>query len=574
MACIVFSAVLQLPVQLLAVDVGLVTRRAGVALLRREGQDAGGEGIQLATGKAKEKGVDGSDPTYYGKPTAGKSVYQRADQVAAGAATTSFVEKNLSYMDKDWPLACSKPPCCPVVGCAPKWKWNHQEYSGCTDADSTGQFWCSEQAVMTSTSSWHWCIPNECPSGAGTTFNAEDSSKVLEVPANGGCLAPQNVDSSATVSCAEGSTIKMSSWCTPRCAGGKIVSINLTALPASSSCGTTTSRGNKLCCTAGEFSPPTFTCGKATFGQIDRDADGLISREEYDWAYGNVAAQLARAEAIHSAPPAKATNRHAGNIMNDADFNPITYFYIKGTAAMFCAIGIYMMLQVFFGARRLGKSHTVDTVPPNELIVTAPNDCGGPYALQDVIAGGHPTWKHTSAEFYIYLGTDGNWIIGGAAEKSKRFVCDTGLIASTSEHDGVWPHGVGRGNWSVFDGKTFVPNPSVNIIHAEPARLEVLTNTRGAGIYVLVPDQRPNGFPLWACEDGQHWIYGGLAGQWFVGGPAEQAAAFACDVGVVATVTLHDGALPNQIGQGNWMTFDGEQWLIDPNINVVLSLTQ
>ena len=56
--------------------------------------------------------------------------------------------------------------------------------------------------------------------------------------------------------------------------------------------------------------------------------------------------------------------------------------------------------------------------------------------------------------------------------------------------------------WSVFDGKTFVPDPTVNIIHREPERLEVITGGRGAGIYVLVPDKRPNGYPLWASEDG------------------------------------------------------------------------
>jgi hypothetical protein len=259
-----------------------------------------------------------------------------------------------------------------------------------------------------------------------------------------------------------------------------------------------------------------------------------------------------------------------GSIFSHEDFDPVTYWYIMLTAIMFAVVGVNLIVQVVKGASKMGKSHTADSLPPNEVTIAAPNACAGSYALHGE-SNGYPTWKHKSEDLYLYSGTDGRWLVGGTAEKNKGFACNTGMIGSVDEHEGVFPQGVGSGTWGVFDGNEFVPD-KINVLHQVPERLEVQTAGLGAGTYIKVPDQQRNGYPVWANEDGQYWLYSGLAGQWFVGGVVEQAAAFACDTGVVASITLHDGAMPNQLGQGNWMTFVEDQWTTDPNTNVAVSI--
>merc|ERR1719410_1672580 len=52
--------------------------------------------------------------------------------------------------------------------------------------------------------------------------------------------------------------------------------------------------------------------------------------------------------------------------------------------------------------------------------------------------------------------------------------------------------------------------------------------TACSGLYVLVPNERPNGHPLWRQETPEqlHWLFCSESGRWCIGGPDVQKDSF------------------------------------------------
>jgi hypothetical protein len=333
-------------------------------------------------------------------------------------------------------------------------------------------------------------------------------------------------------------------------------------------CGKADVTYDKLCCGANHtYHPSSFKCIDNTFEGIDQNLDGKISKLEWDVAHGITSiydeSMAKRANAEAAATQAK-TYKDEGTIFDDPDFNPVTYFYVEGTAVMFSLAALYALFLVFknmcSGPKRLAPG-----APglPERLQVKVTTDHAGIYVLvEGTISNGFPVWKHEAQDYYIFASTSGKWLVGGPPNK------DAGAISSAKDHCGEWPHLMGTGQWMIFDGTSFQVDASVSISIPAPGQLEVRTTGEAAGKYMLVPNQQANGYPLWQRTDSKMWIYSGLAGQWFVGGEQEQADNFVCDRGVVSSVAPHEGRMPDKLGSGQWMAFDGEQWKVDMQITV------
>lgn len=101
-----------------------------------------------------------------------------------------------------------------------------------------------------------------------------------------------------------------------------------------------------------------------------------------------------------------------------------------------------------------------------------------------------------------------------------------------------------------------------------PATLTVTSEYGHGGTYHLVPGLRPNGLPLWKRESGQDWLFCGVSGQWFIGDEFEEQQNFRCDTGNIASYEVHAGRMPDEIGPGGWLYFNGEDWLEKRDLNI------
>jgi len=87
------------------------------------------------------------------------------------------------------------------------------------------------------------------------------------------------------------------------------------------------------------------------------------------------------------------------------------------------------------------------------------------------------------------------------------------------------------------------------------------------GEYELVPDQLPQGYPLWRKRGALRWIYTGLDHKWYIGGQSSADRNFKCASGFVFRDKRHDGVMPDRIG-GPWERGNGSEWHPDPSILV------
>eukprot|EP00929_Paragymnodinium_shiwhaense_P063233 TRINITY_DN31603_c0_g1_i1.p1 TRINITY_DN31603_c0_g1~~TRINITY_DN31603_c0_g1_i1.p1 ORF type:complete len:1055 (+),score=232.77 TRINITY_DN31603_c0_g1_i1:155-3319(+) len=90
-----------------------------------------------------------------------------------------------------------------------------------------------------------------------------------------------------------------------------------------------------------------------------------------------------------------------------------------------------------------------------------------------------------------------------------------------------------------------------------------------SGNYALVPGVSPNGFPLWKQAAGDHYLFSGLTGRWFIGDLSERDINFEADTGLVASLHLHAGRMPDEIPRGSFMRLDGEDWKMDQSISIM-----
>jgi hypothetical protein len=101
-----------------------------------------------------------------------------------------------------------------------------------------------------------------------------------------------------------------------------------------------------------------------------------------------------------------------------------------------------------------------------------------------------------------------------------------------------------------------------------PDKLYVTDTTLYDGTYHIVPGASPNGMPLWKQEGQPNWIFAGEGNQWFIGDEDEEAQAFFCNTGNVASFEEHAGRMPDEIGPGGWLYFKGTEWVNAPAINI------
>lgn len=87
---------------------------------------------------------------------------------------------------------------------------------------------------------------------------------------------------------------------------------------------------------------------------------------------------------------------------------------------------------------------------PGVYIVNSPNGrqgCSGEYELVvDELPHGQPLWKQTDGGHWLYSGSKGTWIIGGAEERRDNFCCSSGVIVCAKPHEGSRPDAV-SGTW-------------------------------------------------------------------------------------------------------------------------------
>lgn len=87
-----------------------------------------------------------------------------------------------------------------------------------------------------------------------------------------------------------------------------------------------------------------------------------------------------------------------------------------------------------------------------------------------------------------------------------------------------------------------------------------------SGLYRLVEDQRPNGFPVWQATHGDLWMYSMSSGKWGIGGKAELNAGFQAGAAFVFCDVEHGGALPCAM-PAEWL-HNSPAWTHEPKVRV------
>eukprot|EP00927_Polykrikos_kofoidii_P009962 TRINITY_DN14192_c0_g1_i1.p1 TRINITY_DN14192_c0_g1~~TRINITY_DN14192_c0_g1_i1.p1 ORF type:complete len:590 (-),score=82.97 TRINITY_DN14192_c0_g1_i1:196-1740(-) len=214
-----------------------------------------------------------------------------------------------------------------------------------------------------------------------------------------------------------------------------------------------------------------------------------------------------------------------------------------------------------------------------KLIVVSALDmaCMGEYELvADLSPNGMPLWQMPEANFYIFSCPRGRWFVGSENELNDGFQCSTGLLTMGVPHGGRFPESIGLGGWFLYDDGKWCESPTVDIVAAKvdapAAVLDVLADKPVGGRFQLVEGVMPNAMPLWKSIDGLFLIFSGPGGQWLVGGEREQKLKFKRDSGFIASRDSHGGVMPDRVGLGRWLRFDGTEWRDDAKIDIISRL--
>jgi ankyrin repeat protein len=119
---------------------------------------------------------------------------------------------------------------------------------------------------------------------------------------------------------------------------------------------------------------------------------------------------------------------------------------------------------------------------------------------------------------------------------------------------------------------TAAPDQSTAQAVAVPASFVVVSpNGQQAcsGVYILVDPCGANGQPLWRKCGGEEerWLYSGVNGRWFIGGPEERQKNFACSSGRITSVAKHGGDMPDTASWTRLMP-DKVSWTMDADITI------
>lgn len=209
---------------------------------------------------------------------------------------------------------------------------------------------------------------------------------------------------------------------------------------------------------------------------------------------------------------------------------------------------------------------------PFALRVVSPNGqqrCTGEYILMsEAMANGLPLWKHKSGRSFLYCGTNGSWVVGGADARSKKFKCARGVVFSKRKSGGLMPDKT-EGVWLRLSGKEFNEDAAISVsVMPSPLYVQSPNWQQGcAGEFVPVADKLANGYPLWQHVGGKCWLFSGSNGMWIIGGKDAQAKNFNCTRGVIYCKTVHTGEMPDKM-VGPWLRLKDDSFREDADISV------
>mmetsp|Transcript_130560 Transcript_130560/g.279097 ORF Transcript_130560/g.279097 Transcript_130560/m.279097 type:complete len:1049 (-) Transcript_130560:68-3214(-) len=101
----------------------------------------------------------------------------------------------------------------------------------------------------------------------------------------------------------------------------------------------------------------------------------------------------------------------------------------------------------------------------------------------------------------------------------------------------------------------------------ECLRVDAPNSASCEGNYILDPNARPNGQPLWKKAGLRRWLYCGTDGKWYIGGRWSREKTFHCSAGYIFYDTVHEGVPPHQL-RGCWKRGNGSAWEEDPSIKI------
>jgi len=212
------------------------------------------------------------------------------------------------------------------------------------------------------------------------------------------------------------------------------------------------------------------------------------------------------------------------------------------------------------------------SIKPSPLYVQTPNGqqrCAGEYLpVADALANGLPFWEHIGSKCWLYSGTNGMWIIGGADAKVKEFKCTRGVVYCRVPHGGAMPDKMVT-NWLRLEGETFREDAAISISVKPPTLYVVSPNgqQKCAGEYRLVAGETVHGQPVWKHRKAIFRIFSSREGIWRIAGNEAKESDYRDGTSMIQCDVPHKGAMPNRIG-AVWSRLEGEELIKDSAIAI------
>jgi len=90
-----------------------------------------------------------------------------------------------------------------------------------------------------------------------------------------------------------------------------------------------------------------------------------------------------------------------------------------------------------------------------------------------------------------------------------------------------------------------------------------------AGLYVIVPEELPHGFPCWRLTpSSSRWLYSTKSGIWCIGGDDVTSDHFVRSAGFIFQGEAHRGKMPHEHG-APWHRWDGTSFVVDNSITIL-----
>lgn len=213
-------------------------------------------------------------------------------------------------------------------------------------------------------------------------------------------------------------------------------------------------------------------------------------------------------------------------------------------------------------------------IKPSTLYVQSPNGqqrCGGEYVpVADKLVNGSPLWEHIGGKCWLYSGSNGMWIIGGADAKAKDFNCTRGVIYCREAHHGKMPDTM-VGNWLRLEGDAFRDDCAISV-SVKPSMLYVVSpngQQRCAGEYRLVVGESAYGQPVWKHRRAAFRIASNAEGAWRVAGveAGTEGGDYKTAPATLQCGLPHQGAMPDKVG-AEWSRSDGTELIKDSDVAI------